>query len=199
MTSHKRSPSCDCWHKGATLRPASRSGRMCGASSRSSSSATFPRATRFSSPMSAAGLTGARRRYAPLPYRLDQDPELTARWGRLEEVDQGEISTPGGQFRYRAIPVRSAGTPATFVVGIFRDREAEELNDAITALAGVGLALLLAGSRARLAAGRRRAQTGPRCHVNGAVDQRHVAQAAHPRSGKRRDRAARRDLQRDAM
>ncbi len=80
------------------------------------------------------------------PYRLDQDPELTARWGRLEGVDQGEISTPGGQFRYRAIPVRSAGTPATFVVGIFRDREAEELNDAITALAGVGLALLLAGS-----------------------------------------------------
>jgi two-component system, OmpR family, sensor kinase len=81
------------------------------------------------------------------PYRLHEDPQLTARWGRLQEVDQGEISTPGGRFRYRAIPVRTEGpNPATFVVGIFRDREEEELDDAITALAGVGLALLLAGS-----------------------------------------------------
>jgi two-component system, OmpR family, sensor kinase len=81
------------------------------------------------------------------PYRLEQDPQLTARWGRLEEADRGEISTPGGRLRFLAVPVRRAGAaPATFAVGIFRDREEEELNDAITALAGVGLALLLAGS-----------------------------------------------------
>jgi signal transduction histidine kinase len=36
--------------------------------------------------------------------------------------------------------------PATFAAVVFRDREEEELNDAITALAGVGLALLVAGS-----------------------------------------------------
>jgi two-component system OmpR family sensor kinase len=81
------------------------------------------------------------------PYRLHQDPQLTERWGRLTETDRGEISTPGGRLRFLAVPVRREGAePATFAVGIFRDREEEELNDAITALAGVGLALLLAGS-----------------------------------------------------
>ena len=81
------------------------------------------------------------------PYRLDRDPELTARWGRLEETDRGEISTPGGRVRFLAVPVViPQAPPATFAVGVFRDREEAELNDAITALAGVGLALLLAGS-----------------------------------------------------
>jgi two-component system OmpR family sensor kinase len=81
------------------------------------------------------------------PYRLDQDPRLTARWGRLEDTDKGEISTPGGRVRFLAVPVRVDGGPsATFAVGVFRDREEAELNDAITALAGVGVALLLAGS-----------------------------------------------------
>jgi two-component system, OmpR family, sensor kinase len=81
------------------------------------------------------------------PYRLDEDPELIARWGRLEETDEGEISTPGGRVKFLAVPVLVRGAPpATFAVAVFRDREEEELNDAITALAGVGLALLLAGA-----------------------------------------------------
>jgi signal transduction histidine kinase len=81
------------------------------------------------------------------PYRLDQDARLTARWGRLAQTDEGEISTPGGRVRFLAVPVRSEGAPpATFAVGIFRDREEDELNDAITALGGLGLAVLLAGS-----------------------------------------------------
>jgi two-component system OmpR family sensor kinase len=81
------------------------------------------------------------------PYRLEQDRELTARWANLERTDAGEISTPGGRVRFLAVPVRIEGAPsATFAVGVFRDREEEELNDAITALAGVGLALLVAGS-----------------------------------------------------
>ena len=80
------------------------------------------------------------------PYRVDQDPQLTARWGQLTETDRGELSTPGGRLRFLAVPIRRGPVPATFAVGIFRDREEEELNDAITALAGVGLALLLAGS-----------------------------------------------------
>src|SRR5918998_1233240 len=80
------------------------------------------------------------------PYRLEQDARLTERWARLESTDRGELSTPGGRIRFLAVPVEIAGAPAaTFAVAVFRDREAEELNDAITALGGVGLALLLAG------------------------------------------------------
>jgi signal transduction histidine kinase len=80
------------------------------------------------------------------PYRLEQDQELIARWGRLQQTDRGEISTPGGRVKYFAEPVRRGGEPGTFVVAVFRDREEEELNDAITAVGAVGLALLLAGS-----------------------------------------------------
>jgi two-component system OmpR family sensor kinase len=81
------------------------------------------------------------------PYRLERDPRLAERWGSLESTDRGEVSTPGGRIRFLAVPVRIEGAaPATFAVAVFRDREAEELDDAITALAGVGLALLLAGS-----------------------------------------------------
>jgi two-component system OmpR family sensor kinase len=81
------------------------------------------------------------------PYRLDKDPELIARWAKLGRTDQGEISTPGGRVKFLAVPVLAdVDAPASFVVAVFRDREEEELNEAITALGGVGLALLLAGS-----------------------------------------------------
>ena len=81
------------------------------------------------------------------PYRLDEDPKLIARWGTLDEADEGEISTPGGPVKFLAVPVLVSGAPpATFVVAVFREPEEEELNDAITALGGVGLAVLVAGS-----------------------------------------------------
>jgi signal transduction histidine kinase len=81
------------------------------------------------------------------PYRLERDPELTARWGRLTQTDQGEISTPGGRIRFRAEPVRIAGAPpATFAVAVFRDAEEADLDAAIIALGAVGLVVLLAGS-----------------------------------------------------
>jgi two-component system OmpR family sensor kinase len=81
------------------------------------------------------------------PYRLDRDPSVTARWGTLTQADRGEMSTPGGRVRFLAVPVLLEGAPpATFAVAIFRDREQAELNDTIIALAGVGLAVLLAGS-----------------------------------------------------
>jgi two-component system OmpR family sensor kinase len=80
-------------------------------------------------------------------YRLDRDRALIARWGSLDRTDRGEISTPGGRIRYLAVPVRERdGDRGVFVVGSFRDREEEELNGAIAALAGVGLAILLIGS-----------------------------------------------------
>jgi signal transduction histidine kinase len=81
------------------------------------------------------------------PYQLEEDPRLIARWRSLDDTDQGEISTPGGRVRFLAVPVVTrGGLPATFAVAVFRDREEAELNDAFTALGGVGLALLLAGS-----------------------------------------------------
>jgi two-component system OmpR family sensor kinase len=81
------------------------------------------------------------------PYRLDEDPRLVARWGRLQTTDSGEISTPGGRVKYLAVPVRRAGgDQGVFVVASFRDREEDELNGAIVALAGVGFAILLIGA-----------------------------------------------------
>jgi two-component system, OmpR family, sensor kinase len=81
------------------------------------------------------------------PYRLERDPELTARWGRLTRTDEGEISTPGGRVRFLAVPVRIAGAPpATFAVAVFRDAEEEDLDAAIVALGAVGLVVLVAGT-----------------------------------------------------
>jgi signal transduction histidine kinase len=82
------------------------------------------------------------------PYKLDEDEELIALWGRLEEPDSGEVPTPGGRVKYLAVPItRSDGSPAgVFVVANFRDREEDELNGAIFALSGVGVAILLIGS-----------------------------------------------------
>jgi signal transduction histidine kinase len=82
------------------------------------------------------------------PYRLDEDEELVALWGRLEEPDRSEVSTPGGRVEYLAVPIlRSDGRPAgVFVVANFRDEEEDELDGAILALGGVGLAILLIGS-----------------------------------------------------
>ena len=84
----------------------------------------------------------------PELYRLDEDEQLTALWGRLEEPDRGEITTPGGHVKYLAVPVlRSDGRPAgVFLVANFRDQEEDELDGAIFALAGVGFAILLIGS-----------------------------------------------------
>ena len=82
------------------------------------------------------------------PYKLDEDEELIALWGRLEEPDRGEVPTPGGRVKYLAVPItRGDGRPAgVFVVANFRDREEDELDGAILALGGVGLAILLIGA-----------------------------------------------------
>jgi two-component system OmpR family sensor kinase len=87
--------------------------------------------------------------YAPPnpDYRLDLDVRLIERLAGLERTDRGEISTPTGQVKYLAVPVtRNGSENGVFVVAAFRDREAEELEDAIAALAGVGFAILLIGS-----------------------------------------------------
>jgi signal transduction histidine kinase len=88
-------------------------------------------------------------RFAPPrpDYRLDLDVRLIERWGRLQRTEGGEISTRAGRVKYLAVPViRNGSENGVFVVASFRDREEDELDAAIAALAGVGFAILLIGS-----------------------------------------------------
>lgn len=81
------------------------------------------------------------------PYELDQDPVLVERWTALERTDRGNAQTPAGRVDYLAVPlVRGEDPQGIFVAAIFRDREGEEVDDALRVAAGVGLAMLLVGS-----------------------------------------------------
>lgn len=80
-------------------------------------------------------------------FRVDRDPELARRFAGLETTDRGSIETPAGRFDFLATPVRSAGrTLGVYVVGRFRDLEKQELDTAIRAVAGAGIAVMLVGS-----------------------------------------------------
>jgi signal transduction histidine kinase len=82
-----------------------------------------------------------------VPYRLDQDAELAARWGALTESDRDVVGTPAGAVEYLAVPlVEEGGTRGVFVAAFFRDRESEEVSDALRVVVGVGVAMLLVGS-----------------------------------------------------
>jgi two-component system OmpR family sensor kinase len=82
-----------------------------------------------------------------VPYRLDSDPELVARWGGLRQPDRGHVETPAGRVEYLAVPLRARGEPAgVFVAAIFRDRLKTDVDDAVWAAGLVGLAVLLLGS-----------------------------------------------------
>lgn len=80
-------------------------------------------------------------------YRLDQDPALVERWGAVEQPDRGSAPTPEGRVEYLAVPLQAEGVVrGVFVVAIFRDRASAQLNAPLTAVGGVGLAVLLVGS-----------------------------------------------------
>jgi two-component system, OmpR family, sensor kinase len=83
-----------------------------------------------------------------VPYRLDGDPELVARWAGLKETSRGGVSTPAGRVEYLAIPLKAGGeTGGVFVAAVFRDRTMSEVEDsAIFAAGAVGLGVLLLGS-----------------------------------------------------
>jgi signal transduction histidine kinase len=82
-----------------------------------------------------------------VPYRLDTDPELVARWASLREPDRGRVETPAGQVEYLAVPLRLQGAPAgVFVAAIFRDRADADYDATIRAAGAAGLAVLLLGS-----------------------------------------------------
>lgn len=82
-----------------------------------------------------------------LPYRLDLDGSLTARWSNVTETLAGSVDTPGGVVRYLAVPMRAGGESlGVFVAAVFRDLEAETISPAVRAGALVGIAALVIGS-----------------------------------------------------
>ena len=81
-----------------------------------------------------------------LPYRLDQDPELIARWATLERTDRGRVDTPGGPVEYVAVPLLGGREGnGVFVAAIFRGRLDDEVEATVQAAGAVGLAVLLLG------------------------------------------------------
>jgi signal transduction histidine kinase len=82
------------------------------------------------------------------PYRLDQDPELVARWGGLTTTERGRIlDSPAGTVDYLAVPLkRGDEVGGVFVAAFFRDLELEEIDPAVWGAVGVGLVNLLIGS-----------------------------------------------------
>ncbi len=82
-----------------------------------------------------------------IPYALDQDPDLVARWATLRSADRGRVDTPGGPIEYLAIPlVRGDDGAGVFVAAIFRGRLDDEVEAAARAAGAVGLAVLLLGA-----------------------------------------------------
>jgi signal transduction histidine kinase len=73
--------------------------------------------------------------------------DFVDRWRRLQEVERGEIDTPGGEARYVAIPVEGrTGALGTFAVASFIADERGEVNEAVQIVAAVAGAVLLLGS-----------------------------------------------------
>jgi signal transduction histidine kinase len=75
--------------------------------------------------------------------------DFVERWRNLDEVERGEIDTPGGPVRYVAIPVQveGEGRPlGTFAVASFTADERDEVDEAVQIVAAVAAAVLLLGS-----------------------------------------------------
>jgi signal transduction histidine kinase len=82
-----------------------------------------------------------------VPYRLDRDPDLIARWGNLRQPERGAVSTPAGRVEYQAIPLGTKeDTKGVFVAAVFRDRQKAEADAATWATGSVGFLVLLLGS-----------------------------------------------------
>ena len=80
-------------------------------------------------------------------YRLDQDPVLVERLGRLQSSERSSYQTPVGRLEYLAVPLRTGGqTRGVFVAAVFRDLARKDLQAPLIAVGAVGLAVLLVGS-----------------------------------------------------
>jgi signal transduction histidine kinase len=82
---------------------------------------------------------------AAAPYRLDTDPELLAHWANVRDSDSGRVDTPAGAVDYIALEVKGRAR-GVFVAAAFRDRESAEIESAMIAAGGVGVAVLVFGS-----------------------------------------------------
>ena len=67
----------------------------------------------------------------PVPYRLDTDPRLAARWATIGRSRLGSAETPAGELRYAAIPVAALGDGrrGVFVAAIFAGQERAVVGD----------------------------------------------------------------------
>lgn len=82
-----------------------------------------------------------------VPYRIDNDRGLMARWSRISESDRGKANTPGGPIEFLAVPLRARDrTQGIFVAVVFRDPAEAELQAAVRATGIVGLVVLLLGA-----------------------------------------------------
>jgi two-component system, OmpR family, sensor kinase len=73
--------------------------------------------------------------------------DFVDRWRTLDEVERGEIDTPGGPARYLAVPVEGdRGTLGTFAVAIFTADERQQVDEAVQIVAAVAAGVLLLGS-----------------------------------------------------
>ena len=92
---------------------------------------------------------------APGGVRLDQEPELAARWSSLTRGDRARIETDAGPVDYLAVPLRSQGaTAGVFVVANFLEGERSEIDaglrveaavSALVLLVAIGVAWIIAG------------------------------------------------------
>jgi signal transduction histidine kinase len=83
----------------------------------------------------------------PVPYELDRDREIVARWANLTRTDRGAVETPAGRVEYLALPLKvEAETAGVFVAAVFRDRANAEGRAALYAAGAVALGVLLLGS-----------------------------------------------------
>ena len=81
-----------------------------------------------------------------VPYQLDQDPALVARWGTLARPERGEVETPAGRVEYIAVPLLAGErTAGVFVAAIFRDRADDDMHAAVLAASAVGVVMLALG------------------------------------------------------
>jgi len=95
-------------------------------------------------------------RWTPTPLRLDQQPELVARWLALTTGVRDSLETPAGPVRYLVVPLRqNEQTQGHFVVAFFLEERLEEIDSSLRLAALTsGVMLVLATGAAWLVAGR---------------------------------------------
>jgi signal transduction histidine kinase len=94
-----------------------------------------------------AGEPYLKAEHKPVPYCLDCEPELVARWGSLRATSRSAVDTPAGKVEYLAVPLEVNEVIAgVFVAAVFRDYANDDTEAAIFAASAIGFGVLLLGS-----------------------------------------------------